>query len=384
MKRKICFIITSGIHFGRSRYILEEIRNHPDLHLQLVVGASALLPQYGEVLSVMEASGFKPDAKIVMTLEGGNAVAMAKTAGIGITEFATAFDNLSPDVVVVRGDRYEVLSAAIAAAYMNIPVAHIEGGDVTGTIDESVRHAITKLAHIHFATNEESKKRILQMGEHPDFVHLVGSPELEFLAKNNFSLNEEYINMLGVGDTIDTKKPYLIVMQHPVTSEVGKNREHVEETLSAIQDLGIPTIWFWPNVDAGTDEVSKGIRMFRENQDPKNIRFLKYLPPDQFMSLLSGASVLVGNSSAGIKEASFLGIPVVNIGTRQHGRMRSTNVKDVSYNKEEIKQAIREQLEHGNYEPSLLYFKENTSKDISNLLAQTRLYTQKKFFHNEV
>jgi len=380
MKRKICFIITSGIHFGRSKYILEAIRNHPDLHLQLVVGASALLPQYGEVLSVMEENGFVPDARIVMTLEGGNSIAMAKTAGIGITEFATAFDNLRPDVVVIRADRYEVLSAAIAAAYMNIPVAHIEGGDVTGTIDESVRHAITKLAHIHFSTNEESKQRILQMGENPEFVHMVGSSELEFLVKNNFPIDAEYINMLGVGDTIDMTKPYLIVMQHPVTSEVGKNYEHVEQTLTAIHELGIPTIWFWPNVDAGTDEISKGIRVFRENKNPKNIRFLKYLPPDQFISLLMHATALVGNSSAGIKEASFLGVPVVNIGTRQHGRMRAHNVVDVSYNKDEIKQAVMNQMQHGPYEPSLVYFKENTSKEIAKILAETELYTQKRFF----
>ena len=153
--RKICAIITSNIHYARNKLILREIQKRKNLELQIVVGASAILPAYGDVLKLMEKDGFKLNAKITMTLEGGNPIAMAKTTGIGITEFATTFDNLTPDIVLVRADRYEVLSAAVAAAYLNIPVAHIEGGDVTGTIDESVRHAVTKLSHIHFATNEE-------------------------------------------------------------------------------------------------------------------------------------------------------------------------------------------------------------------------------------
>lgn len=379
-KRKICFVITSGIHYGRSKYILEEIKNHPDLELQIIVGASALLPQYGNVLSMMQEQGFPCNAKIVMTLEGGNPVAMAKTAGIGITEFATAFDNLQPDVVVVRGDRYEVLSAAVAAAYLNISVAHIEGGDVTGTIDESVRHAITKLAHIHFPTNEPAKKRILTMGEHPDYVFMVGSPEIEFVAKNDFTVDNAFINYIGVGDAVDLQKPYIMVMQHPVTSEVGTNRKHIEETLQAIFEMGIPTIWFWPNIDAGTDEISKGIRGFREKYNPPNIRFIKYIPPEQFIGLLKQSKCLVGNSSAGIKEASFLGIPVVNIGTRQNKRLRAENVMEVDYNTNEIKQAVQTQLDHGLYPSSKLYYKENVSKSIANILAEVNLYHQKEFF----
>ncbi len=380
MKRKICFVITSGIHYGRSRYILEEIKNHPGLELQIIVGASALLSQYGNVLKTMEDHGFTCNAKIVMTLEGGNPVAMAKTAGIGITEFATAFDNLQPDVVVVRGDRYEVLSAAVAAAYLNIPVAHIEGGDVSGTIDESVRHAITKLAHVHFATNEDAKNRILRMGEHPNYVFMVGSPEVEFVARNNFQVDSELINYIGVGNTVNLTQPYIIVMQHPVTSEVGHNRKHIEETLQAIYECGKPTIWFWPNIDAGTDEVSKGIRAFREKYDPQNIRFIKYIPPDQFIGLLKGAVCLVGNSSAGIKESSFLGLPVVNIGTRQNKRLRAHNVIDVGYEKQQIKTAIATQLAHGPYEPSNIYYKEDVSKNIASILSEIKLYSQKEFF----
>ena len=377
--RKICFVITSKIHYGRSKLILEELQKRSDVELQIVVAASALLDTYGNVLDDLEQDGFEVNDKIVMTLEGGNTVAMAKTAGVGIMEFTTAFDNLKPDIVVVRGDRYEVLSAAVAASYMNIPVAHIEGGDVSGTIDESVRHAITKLAHIHFPTNELSKKRIIRMGENPKYVFDVGSSDVEFVASNKFKVSKELINKLGVGDVINTERQFLMVMQHPVTSEIGKNRNRTAKTLEAVHELNIPCIWFWPNVDAGTDEVSKAIRDFREIKKPQHMRFLKYLPPEQFIGLLKMSACLVGNSSAGIKECSYIGIPVVNIGTRQNGRMRAENVLDVKYDKLEIKKAIKKQLSHGNYEKSDLYRKKGTSKKIAQTLAKIKLYSQKKF-----
>jgi len=378
-RRKICFVITSGIHYGRSKLILEKLRARSDVELQIVVAASAILPQYSDVLSVLEADGYRPNAKITMVLEGGNSIAMAKTTGVGVTEFATAFDNLRPDVIVVRGDRYEVLAPAIAGAYLNIPIAHIEGGDVSGTIDESVRHAITKLSHIHFTTHEAAKERVLAMGESPEYVFNVGAPELERIAMKDFKVHSSLVNYFGVGDEIDIRKPFLMVMQHPVTSEVGNNLANINETLEAIHELGIPTIWFWPNADAGTDEISKAIRIFRENRDPKHIRFIKYLPPEAFLGLLNKASVLVGNSSAGIKECSFLGIPVVNIGTRQNGRARAKNVIDAPYNRRKIKEAIQKQMRHGRYPKSSIFFKKDASSSVSKILATIKLYTQKAF-----
>lgn len=379
-KRKICFIITSAIHYSRSKLILEELNNRDDVELQIVVGASAILDKYGDTLNLIEEDGYHCNAKIIMTLEGGSPVAMAKTTGIGITEFATAFDNLKPDLVVVRGDRYEVLAAAIAAAYLNITVAHIEGGDVTGTIDESVRHAVTKLSHIHFATNEKSKERIIRMGEDPGYVFNVGAPELEMLAEDGGFVSNDLINHLGVGDIIDINKLYLIVMQHSVTTEMDQNEKNVTETIEAIKALGFPTIWFWPNVDAGTDDISGVLRRYRELHNlNKNVRFIKYLPVEEFIGLLRNAACLIGNSSSGIKEASFLGTPVVNIGTRQQGRMKADNVINVGYNRQEIKEAVEEQLIYGKYESSHIYYKEGVSKAISDILATIKLYNQKSF-----
>ena len=381
-KRKICFIITSGIHYSRSKLILQELKMRKDVELQIVVAASAILSTYSDVLSLMKKDGFHCNAKITMVLEGGSPVAMAKTTGIGITEFATAFENLSPDIVVVRGDRYEVLAPAVAAAYLNIAIAHIEGGDVTGNIDESVRHAITKLSHIHFTTNEDSKKRVIRMGENPKYVFDVGGPEIEFVARNHFKASNKLINYLGVGDMIDINNPFIMVMQHPVTSEQAKNRQHIEETLYGVCDLNLPVIWFWPNVDAGTDETSKGIRIFREKHSPSHMRFIKHIPSEEFVGLLKRSACLVGNSSSGIKECSFLGVPVVNIGSRQNRRLRADNVIDTDYNRNEIKKAVQKQIKHGPYKSSHIYYKKNTSKKISQILASVDLYTQ-KFFHDD-
>ncbi|MEK7164608.1 MAG: UDP-N-acetylglucosamine 2-epimerase, partial [Patescibacteria group bacterium] len=218
-----------------------------------------------------------------------------------------------------------------------------------------------------------------RMGENSRYVFNVGSSDIEFVAKNTFRVSEKLINHLGVGDIIDIDKPFLIAMQHPVTSEVGKNLKNVEETLYAVHELGIPTIWFWPNVDAGTDEVSNGIRRFRELKKPGHMRFLKYLPPEQFIGLLQRASCLVGNSSSGIKECSYLGIPVINVGTRQNGRMRADNVIDVGYEKGAIKRAVKKQFAHGPYAPSDIYYQRGTGKKIAQTLAKIRLYSQKQF-----
>lgn len=377
--RKICFIITSHIHYGRSRKILAAIRDRKDLTLQIALGASAILPQYGDVRSAMIQDGFSPDAIITMTLAGGTPVAMAKTTGIGITEFATAFENLKPDVVVVRGDRYEVLAAAVAAAYMNITVAHLEGGDVTGSIDESVRHAVTKLAHIHFVTNALAHDRILRMGEDPKYVFTVGCPELEGLDEEDQDISSDNVNALGVGSPIDIRQPFTIIMHHPVTTEASQNREHTTALLKAVNDSGVQALWFWPNVDAGTDDVAKAIRVFREHEQIPRIHFAKYVSPQMFIALLKRSAAIIGNSSAGIKEASFLGLPTVNVGSRQNGRLRGPNVVDVDYDVAALKKAIIQQSGHGPFPHSDIYAKPDCSKKIAEVLATVPLYVQKQF-----
>ncbi|MDO8500038.1 MAG: UDP-N-acetylglucosamine 2-epimerase [bacterium] len=378
-KRKVCFIITNRIHLARQELLLKQLSGDPDFELQLIVGGSALLEKYSDVMPRLQELGIIVQERMLNLVEGGDHVAMAKTAGLSVLEFANTFQKLDPDIVLIRGDRFEQLAAAMTAAYLNKTVAHIEGGDVTGNIDESVRHAITKLSHIHFVTNDDAYKRVIQMGENPDYVFNVGSPDIEFAAHVERRINTETLNRIGVGGHIDVQKPYIMVIQHSVTSEKN-NREHVLETLRAVHETGMQALWFWPNPDAGTDEVSNGIRSFREHSQSPNIRFLIDINPWDFIALLKNTKCLVGNSSSGIKEASFFGVPVVNIGTRQRGRSRGENVIDIGHDKNEIKLAVDKQIKHGLYQPSLIYNKLGTSKLIRNILKTVPLYTQKHFY----
>lgn len=370
------------VHYARQKHLLGALQKDKGINLQLVVGGSALLEKYGEkYLPAIKDAGFEVADALYNVIEGGNHITMAKTAGLTALEFANSLYKLNPDIVLIRGDRFEQLAIAMVSAYQNKTIAHIEGGDVTGTIDESVRHAITKLAHIHFVTNEPARKRVIQMGENPGMVVNVGSPDVEFAARVGAKASPESVNATGTGAKINIAKPYLMVMFHPVTTE-KENRAHIETLLETINNLNMQTVWFWPNSDAGTAEMAKAIRVYRELGKIKNnnIRFIIDVAPDDFISLLRGAKVLIGNSSAGIKESSYLGTPAVNIGTRQAGRLRGPNVVDSGYDATAINKAIHAQLAHGSYPSSDVYYKKDTSKKIVEILKKTPLYSQKKFY----
>lgn len=378
-KRKICFVITAQNQYARSVLLLKELKRNRSVDLSIVVGGSAVLDAFGSVPEMLRKEGFEVAETMHMVLQGGTPVAMARTTGLGVIEFTGAFERLNPDIVVVRGDRYEVLSAAIAASYLNIPVAHIEGGDVSGTIDESVRHAITKLSHLHFVTNDAAFRRVIRMGEPKQTVYNVGAPEVE-IASLHRVVKLPRINTLGVGAELDLKKPYLLVLNHPVTTEYGANERNTEELLLAVQKTGMQAVWFWPNVDAGTDEISGTIRRFREHHEDTYMRFLKYVSPAEFLELLRNAAAIVGNSSAGLKEASYFGTPGVNIGSRQHARLRGENIVDVrTYKASSIGAAISKQVTRGRYPRSTVYYKPGSSKKIASVLATAHPVIQKQF-----
>jgi UDP-hydrolysing UDP-N-acetyl-D-glucosamine 2-epimerase len=305
-------------------------------------------------------------------LEGETPTAMAKTTGIALMELANVFYNLQPDAVVTIADRFETIATSIAAAYQNIPLVHIQGGEVTGNIDEKVRHANTKLADIHLVASDDARERVIRMGEDPDYVINTGCPSMDLAREvaENPALDFDPIEKYGgVGEIGDWHSGYLVVMQHPVTTEYADARRHVEATLEAIDRLGIPTFWFWPNVDAGADGTSNGIRAFRELHKPKNIRFFKNMEPQDFLRLIKNAKALIGNSSVGIRESAFLGVPVVNIGSRQNARRRGENVIDCDYDTNEIIQAVKRHLEHGHYAPSYIYGDGYAGKRIAEVLA---------------
>ena len=380
MKRKICVVITARPSYSRVKTVLTAINNHEDLELQLVVAGSALIKRYGNAVQVIEDDGFKINAKVYNVLEVENETAMAKTTSIAILELSNVFYNLKPDAVLTIADRYETLGTSIAASYQNIPLIHLQGGEVTGNIDEKVRHANTKLADIHLVSSLPSLKRVIKMGEDPDFVFNTGCPSLD-LAANILESPELDFDPIkkygGVGSDLDISKGYLIVMQHPETNHYKDSRKHIIETLEVIKDLKIPTLWFWPNVDAGSDGTSSGIRYYREKFDLNHVHFFKNMVPNDFLRLLYNSIGLIGNSSAGIRECCFLGVSSVNIGKRQDGRDRGGNVIDVDYEKIKIKEAVLELMNSERPKQNYLYGEGNSGKKIADILAEVKLkYTK--------
>lgn len=380
-KKKICVVITARASYSRCKTALMAIRDHESLELQLVVAASALLERYGNAVKVIEEDGFIIHARVYNVVESGNLTGQVKTTALGMIELANVFDTLKPDVVLTIADRYETISTAITAAYMNIPLAHVQGGEVTGNIDEKVRHAITKLADLHLVSTKLAAERVLKMGENDDKIFITGCPSIDLAidVKSNFNpLEFDPYAYGGVGTQPSLDNGYLVVMQHPVTSEYGQSRQHIEETLFAINDLKIPTLWFWPNADAGTDGTSNGIRAFREIQKPRHIHFFKNMEPADFLRLLKGSHAIIGNSSVGIRECSYLGVPTVNIGARQLGRERGLNVIDVDYDRTEISGAITRQIANGHYDGDLIYGSGEAGKQIAEVLATTQIISEKR------
>ena len=381
-KRKICIVISARPSYARVKSVLREIKKNKNLELILILTASSLLDRYGNLIEVINKDGFKVNYKVHMLVEGGNLLTSAKSTGLSIIELSSLFDRINPDVVLTVADRYETIATAISASYTNIPVGHIQGGEITGSIDEKVRHAVTKLSDLHFASNNIAAKRLLKLGEDPKKVFISGCPSIDLVQeviKSKKEVNKNFINK-GVGKNIDISSDFLVVMQHPVTYEWKNTAKQIKVTLNAIKKINIPVFWFWPNVDAGVDEASKAIRSFRENNNNLKIKFLKNMPPEDFLALIKRSLCLIGNSSVGIRESSYLGVPVVNIGTRQTGRDRGKNVIDCDYNSIEIEKAIKRQIKHGKYKKNTLYGNGQSGKSISKTLTSCDLPTVKRSF----
>ena len=375
-QRRICVVITARASYSRIRTALTAIQQHPQLHLQLVAGSSVLLSRYGNAAQCIQDDGFKIDAEIYNIVEGENLVTSAKSTGIALAELATVFSNLQPDLVVSIADRFETLATAVAAAYMNIPLAHVQGGEVTGNIDEKVRHAVTKLADIHLTSTARAAERVIHMGESRPKVFVTGCPSIDLAhevaeqPQLDFDPLEKYG---GVGADVDLSGGYLVVLQHPVTTEYASALFQVNETLHAVADCGLPVLWFWPNVDAGSDATSNGIRRFREQRQPQNFRFFKHMDSKDFLRLLANSAAIVGNSSVAIRECAYLGVPAVNIGSRQQGRDRGRNVVDVPHEREAIHTAIQELLQGKRPERDTLYGQGNAGEQIADVLHRAPL-----------
>jgi UDP-hydrolysing UDP-N-acetyl-D-glucosamine 2-epimerase len=382
--RKICIVVNSRANYGRIKTVMQAIQNHPHLELQLIVGASALLYRFGSVCDVIERDGFTPNAALYSIIEGENPTTMAKSTGLAIIELATIFENLKPEIALTVADRFETSATAIAASYMNIALAHTQGGEVSGSIDESVRHAVTKLSHIHFPATQKAAQNIIRMGENPATVFLTGCPALDIINELDLSLSPDLFRRYGgTGYAIDPNQPYLVVLQHPVTTEYGSGFEQINETLKAIAAIDRQTVWFWPNVDAGSDHVSKGLRMFRGKNPSAKIHFYRNFSVEDFLVLINNCACLIGNSSSAIREGSFLGVPAVNIGNRQTGREHGSNVIHVPHSQKDIVGAIDYQIAHGRYERSTLYGDGYAGLRIAEILASVEVSVQKTLHYDD-
>lgn len=387
MKRKVCVFIGSRSNYSSCKSIMTAIKAHPDLVLQTVLGGPAISNRFGNIESLVREDGFEIDSKFYMLVEGENPTTMAKSTGLGMVEFSMVLNNLKPDIVLVVGDRFDVMAPTVTASFMNILVAHTMGGEVSGTIDESIRHAITKMAHIHFPANEDARQRIIKMGENPDMVFNVGCPRIDLVKeyledhRNGSRIDQAYFfgTYKGIGGQFDLEKEsFLLVSQHPVTTDYGKNRKYIEETLYALKELNMPAIMIWPNADAGSDEVSKGIRHFREIHRPEWLHLFINLPISVYVKLMDLCACMVGNSSSSIREGAFIGVGAVNIGNRQQKRIRGQNVVDVDYDRERIVEAVKTLIKSKKLESEPIYGTGNSGAKIAKILAELpEISTQK-------
>ncbi len=381
--RRICIVVNSRANYGRIKSVLRAVRDRDDLELQLIVGASALLYRFGNVVDVIRRDGFEPSATVYSIVEGENPTTMAKSTGMAIMDLATQFENLKPDIVLTVADRFETMATAVAASYMNIPLAHTQGGEVTGSIDESVRHAVTRLAHLHFPATEQAADFLRRMGEDPATVFMTGCPSIDLIAGLDLDLPADiFVRYKGVGAEIDPAAPYIVVLQHPVTTEYGRAFEQINQTLQAVLALDMPTAWLWPNVDAGSDDVSKGLRMHRERYGDGSLHFYRNFTPEDYARLIANAACVIGNSSSGLREGAYLGVPVVNVGTRQGGREHGPNVVHAGYDADAIGAAARRQIAHGRYERSEMFGDGSAGTRIAERLAGEDIRIQKRLHYD--
>lgn len=376
-KRRICVVLVDRANYGRLKPVMAAIQRHPGLELQVLCAGTMVLERFDQPVEGVRRDGFPVDGEIFIELEGSRPVTMAKSVGFATIEFASEFQRLAPDLVLLIGDRYEALAAAIAAAYMNLTIVHMQGGEVSGSIDESARHAISKLAQFHFPATVRSAEYLVRMGERPETILGVGCPSSDIALGLDRELDSEVLNRRGSGATIDPAKDFLLVLFHPTTTEFGGERAQMEELLDALGQIAMPTLLLWPNIDAGSDHISKAIRVFRTHCAVDWLRTATNLAPENFLKVLAAASCAVGNSSSFVRDASFLGTPVVLVGNRQRFREVADHVLPVTSERGAIAASIRSQLAHGRYSPSTLYGNGAVSERLAAAVANLRPYVQK-------
>ncbi|MDB2369501.1 UDP-N-acetylglucosamine 2-epimerase [Planktomarina temperata] len=353
--KKILSFVVDRANYGRMRPVLKRMNNSSCIDSKIVATGSFVLRRFKSPVDFMDKDGLSVDHVVQMEIEGSNNLSMTKSIGLGIIEYSNILATEDPDIVLLIGDRYEALAAAIAATYMKIPIAHIQGGEVSGSLDEYARHAISKLATYHFPATERSAHYLYLMGEPKDKIYLVGCPVGELVADTPDHVDWDTINNVLLGQKIESEQKFLLVVQHPNTSK-NEEVEIIKNMLQAISNVSIQTIWLWPNIDASSDLISKELRKYREKEINTKISFATNFSPELYQSLLKNTACAIGNSSSFIRDASFSGTPVVIVGDRQIGREFSSNIIiDDGHSHIALKDNILRQLSVKRYHPSNLY-----------------------------
>ena len=367
MKKKVCCVITNRASYTKFKELCYLLKRDRNITLQIVVASGVILEKYGSLIREIKNDGFRITEIIHMLLESQTLLSNAKSTGIGVSEFSSCFERIKPNLVLLMADRFEILSAAIAASYQNIKIAHIQGGEDSGNIDQKVRYAVSHLSDFHFPSTKKSYKKLVNILNNNKNIFYSGCPSIDLckkIKKKSISNMKKIKSLLvGVGNNIDLRDDYIIVMQHPVTNEYGYGNEQIHETMQACRKINLNVIWFWPNPDSGTSSLSKYIRKKREKLKLEKFLFIKNVSPENFLFLLKFSKCIVGNSSAGIRESSYLGVPAINIGSRQNNRERAKNVVDCDYNSSQIYSLIKKQIQK-KYKKSTLYGKGNAARNI--------------------
>lgn len=373
MACSVLAILTSRSQYARVKTLYQSLSADSEISFDLIVAGGGLVHRFGNLLDVLDHTEIEVTKEINTLIEGGTPVTQAKTTGMGLLEFATTIDEIDPDIVLTTGDRFETMATTIAATYLNVPVAHIEGGELTGSIDDKIRHATTKMSDYHFVSTERSAQIVEAMGESPGRIYNVGCPSIDICQTVQEEERVGYDPQTtygGVGDDIDVTSEYIVVQYHPIPTKYKSNYDKTRQLIEAYERVDVQAFWFWPNMDAGTDQVSRAIRNYRETENPEGVRFFINLEPRDFLTVLNNAACIVGNSSVGIRESSYLGVPAVNIGDRQQNRERADNVCDVPCKSNQIAAGIRHQLQKETYEQSILYGDGDAGEYITDVLKE--------------
>jgi len=370
--RKVCVVVTARPSWAKLEPVCRALQARADVELQIVACASALLERYGRVVDVIAAQGYPIAEQVYSVYEGATLETSARETGALCTALAGTFARLRPDVVLVMADRHEVLGAAQAAAYSHLLLAHCQGGERSGSVDDKVRDSITALADLHFPCTEGAGFRVYSLTGAWDRIQVTGCPSIDVAREAHGEPPVTAEELGGAGVPIDLSRPFGVVLQHPVTSEADEAEAQMGATLHAADESGLPCVVFWPGQDAGAEGVSKAIRVC-QTQPGERFHTVRNLPPHRFLRFLTHASVLVGNSSAGIRESSYLGVPVIDIGSRQQGRERASNVVWCPHDAGRIAAAMARQIAHGRYPSSPLYGTGDAGPKIAEVLAHVRL-----------